>query len=322
MIFISHRHADAHIARVVKEHLMLWGFHNDAIFQSSGPGTSPSAGQGGPRPGGRLRDEIQAALYQTKVVILIYTQADEDWAWCMFECGLATDPQKPEGTRVILFQCNEYEPLPGPFEGEVVIKVDNNGIRGFTTHLLCEDEFIPGEPARFQGDDPVRRLSDAFYAELRRVIRPPRPLEERHRWDSFTLRLQSVPDDLRDEETDGRIMQRILESELTVVRYFGEALMHFGYATIEEGLTLQKLVDRWKVHPKTPTAEGDDWVQALYSEIHRTIKNFPAGPEWHELVSVTYGTPYYPVVNHARILPDESMEFDVFFFRSLKRVAG
>ena len=83
-IFISHRFADKAIADVVRQHLGIWGF-DTAIFQASAPGLGPRAGE-------NITDELKEALCNSKLVILLFTTTDYDWAYCMWECGLAHTP--------------------------------------------------------------------------------------------------------------------------------------------------------------------------------------------------------------------------------------
>jgi len=77
-IFLSHRFADKPIADVIRRNLARWGF--DDIYQA------------GPRLGDPLTDELRDVLEDVDLVILVYTVTDEEWSWCMWECGLATHP--------------------------------------------------------------------------------------------------------------------------------------------------------------------------------------------------------------------------------------
>jgi hypothetical protein len=290
-IFISHSHVDKRIADVVRQHLNRWGFANSTIFQSSEPGL-------GPKPGGRLTDEIKAALYQAKVVILLHTRADEDWSWRMFECGLATDPQKSDATRLILFQCNEYEPLPGPFEGVVIVKVNESGIHDFVKRFLSVDDFLPGEKARYPTDgipeDTLRDLSDSFYKDLRGSISHSRAPKERYRWDRLALRLDADGYRFSSETTEDELYTMV-QDKLVVTHIFGEALRHFGYANLEDGLKLSDLVRRWKEEIGDRDNVSQGWIKGLCLELQRAIKNAPADPTWEKLESAYYHKLYYLV---------------------------
>jgi len=179
-IFLSHRFADKAIADTVRRHIGTWGFDNE-IFQASAPG-------GGPTVGALVTEDIKDALYHAKLVILIYTLSDYDWAFCMWECGLATHPKRQD-TRTIVFQCNPHD-TPKTFEGQLLVKVDSEGIKNFTVQFFKHDSFFPGEEAVRQDikEETVSNLSTALYNELKAAI-PTGRLENRHRWDFLVLQL-------------------------------------------------------------------------------------------------------------------------------------
>ncbi len=102
-IFISHRHTDSQIANVINKHLRRWGFPPNSIYQSS------AATGRGPRIGEPLAQNLLDALSRANAVLLVYTFAKDDWSYCMWECGVATDPQSPN-TRIIVFQTTDDIP--------------------------------------------------------------------------------------------------------------------------------------------------------------------------------------------------------------------
>src|SRR6202035_3521620 len=96
-LFISHKHGDRKIADVFREFVYQRTNREVSVFQSS------AADSETPELGRVLSAELKEALWQTGVVILIYTTEDQDWQWCMWECGVATNPASPD-TRIIVFQ--------------------------------------------------------------------------------------------------------------------------------------------------------------------------------------------------------------------------
>src|SRR5215468_4421154 len=92
-IFISHKHADHSIADVIREFVERRSNREVTVFQSS------SGESEGPELGRPLTNELKNALWKAGIVILIYTSEDQDWQWCMWECGVATNPHSPD-TRV------------------------------------------------------------------------------------------------------------------------------------------------------------------------------------------------------------------------------
>lgn len=183
MIFLSHRFADKRIADVVRRHLGLWGFDTQC-YQASAPGLGPKAGE-------FITLDIKEALYEAKLVILIYILTDYDWSFCMWECGLATHPTKTD-TRTIVLQCNPND-TPRIFANQLLIEASEEGIHNFTIQFFREEGFFPGRPALRPDitDAVVADYSHAFYAELIASI-PPGQHEERYRWDYIILHYRSL----------------------------------------------------------------------------------------------------------------------------------
>ncbi|MEE8524970.1 MAG: toll/interleukin-1 receptor domain-containing protein, partial [Thermoanaerobaculia bacterium] len=97
-IFISHRHDDKPIADVLKKHLLGWAISEDRIFLSSSVDNAPQIG-------GALQDELQKALYEARVLFFLFTSSGADWSWCIYEIGLATDPETH--TRIVVLKCTD-----------------------------------------------------------------------------------------------------------------------------------------------------------------------------------------------------------------------
>jgi hypothetical protein len=311
-IFISHRFADQAIADVIANNLRRWGC--DDIFQAGAPGS-------GPQPGGSLPNELKEALHASKLVILVYTLADEDWSWCLWECGLATHPIKFD-TRTVVFLCGKNS-QPKPLVDLVMVKADAASIRDFTTHFHRKEDFFPGEPALRPAisDQTLDDLSRTFYQELAQVL-PLGEREERYRWDCFTLTLQrSLAETLKNETNETSLLDSLQDTLLVAddPLPFGDALRHFGYANFEPNLRLRDLVERWTYETQS-RARPADWIIGLSREIVRAIRNQPAKPEWQQLNSVVFpDLSLYPVLNHMRVLPDGSMEFDIYLYNVLQQ---
>lgn len=308
-IFISHRFADREIADIVRRHLGGWGFDNE-IFQASAPGHGPAAGAA-------ITDELKKALEEAKLFLLTFTLADHDWSYCMWECGLATHPRNLN-TRTIVLQCNLHD-SPKTFEGQVLVRVDPEGIKNFVTQLHRDENFFPGEPAYRPDitDDTINYYSESFYRDLEGVI-PKGMHEERHRWDFLTLHMTQAQIEALVGDGDRDAAMRTLPKECAVTYSFGEALKHFGYANIEPNLTLHKLIERWDIATRGRDNRSEEWIRELSSEIFRAMENSPANPEWKDFNSAFYkGSWFHPVLNHVSVLPDGSMEFQIYLYRSL-----
>ena len=134
-IFISHKHADRSIADAVREFVERKSNREVAVYQSS------SGKSQGPELGRPLTNELKNALWKVGIVILIYTSEDQDWHWCMWECGVATNPHSPD-TRVIVFQCSPE--IPRVFQDQVRVNARNkDDVLKFVREFLTHTHFFP-----------------------------------------------------------------------------------------------------------------------------------------------------------------------------------
>ena len=117
VLFISHKHSDKDIADEIREFVEGWTAGRVKVFQSS------SAEAAGPKIGRRLSDELKQALREASVVLFLHTRADDDWSTCMWEIGVATDPEKPD-TKVVLLSCGDKVPLV--FDDQVRVNFDSS----------------------------------------------------------------------------------------------------------------------------------------------------------------------------------------------------
>ena len=105
-LFISHKHFDRQIAEVLGRFIEERSAARIKVYLSSSPDFP------GPRFGKALNAQLRDALWRTELLILVYTSADQDWSYCMWECGMAAHPHGPN-TTLIVFQCGPD--IPGPF---------------------------------------------------------------------------------------------------------------------------------------------------------------------------------------------------------------
>src|SRR5262249_43431298 len=134
-IFISHKHIDRDIADAVREFVERRSNREVAVYQSS------SGASEGPELGRPLTQELKNALWKAGIVILIYTSEDQDWQWCMWECGVALNPHSPD-TRVIVFQCSPE--TPRVFQDQVRVNArDKEDLLKFVRQFLTDTHFFP-----------------------------------------------------------------------------------------------------------------------------------------------------------------------------------
>src|SRR5215472_8598927 len=102
-LFISHKHADSKIAEVVGNFIEARSSGSVKVHLSSSPDFQ------GPKYGQNLNAQLRKALWETDVLVLIYTSADQDWQYCMWECGVATHPSSSP-SNIVVFQCGSDVP--------------------------------------------------------------------------------------------------------------------------------------------------------------------------------------------------------------------
>ncbi len=315
LVFISHRHADKAIASVLNEHLQKWQVSKDQIFQSSDS-------KGGANIGGNVNKELTDALSEARLVLLVYTTADADWSYCMWECGVAMDPARgTTSTRVIVFRTTEEEP-PVLRDLVSVPIYDKTEVKRFVTDFFQKSGWIKEKEAFFPKitDKILDDYTDALFEDLERVA-PKEKEEERRRWDVFTLALdaQTVQKVLEtDKSANGKTSWDLIQKQSVVVYDFGEALKHFGYVPQKRGLSLGDLIERWseEMAEEKEDATPREWIDELCTEMLRAIKDRPSKPIWALMRSRHYrGWWFYPIVNHVRVKGDGSMEFDVYMYR-------
>ena len=306
-IFISHRHADKPIADVFVKHLQLWNVPKNALFQSSDH-------RFGAEIGAALKDELRKALGEAHLVILLFTDADADWQFCIWETGVATDPgDATPATRVAVFQAGMD--LPRVFNDEVVFKMSEEDIRRFVQQFHTTKGFYHSGSAHQPDVDPgiIRQRAEDLFRDLREVI-PEGKREERYRWDNFQLWI--APESVKEiKEATGERRVQIIQSAAEVRNPFGSALLHFGYTT-NTGLTFADLTARWSRNQKPRSSVPNGWIQEICEEINRALDSEPAVPPIELMLSShVQSWWFYPIVNHARVMPDGSFQFEIYLYR-------
>ena len=83
-----------------------------------------------------MNKELLGALSEVRLVLLVYTVADADWSYCMWECGVAVDPtQGDTPTRIVVFRATED--VPNVLQDLVSVRTSNeHDIKSFVQTLL------------------------------------------------------------------------------------------------------------------------------------------------------------------------------------------
>lgn len=315
-IFISHRHDDSRIASALRKQLQSWGIPEESIFQSSSNKQSGKIGRS-------IKGDIRQFLEEAKLVILIYTHPEVNWDYCMYECGLATNPGSVQ-TNVIVFQCTASQPRV--FNDELLISTDYDGIHRFTHQFHKKNDFFPGLPAYIPdfGEEGMSIRSNSLFDALKPLL-PSQAARNDIRWGYFTLFLSpeiksaiKKPNSINESYEACRDLRR----HLFVSGADGFGLRHFGYQEYEPDLSLEKLVQRWNSNisslvEEKDTARNMEWVTELEMEICRSVRNDSPQILWSPLKSVYPHIDWLvcPVINEIRYKSDGSVELVIFMYR-------
>lgn len=305
LIFISHKHSDRAIANVVRSFITEQSGGRMRVFQSSDPSAS------GPRIARHLNSELRKALWEASAVILIYTNPDSDWGYCMWECGVATHPESPD-TSVIVFQCSSS--APELFAGQVHVDTrQSTSVEKFVRQFMTDPEFLPPghEPITgYERNDPkVAAVATRFLDDLRAVL-PEGGIEEWPAHPYVQLQLAAatakrIADAVPEERRSA------IRTEATVSECDREATSLFGMARFREMLTLDELFRVWRVaHPEVSEA----WLESLTDQIARAVQwQFPI-LKWAAMPG-SDDRLHAPVLTRVRSIPSSGvMQFDVYFY--------
>jgi hypothetical protein len=313
LVFISHRHQDKPLADVIARFLRGSSGGRVDVFQSS------DAESDGPRAGGNLTDQLRDALWKAGLVILLYTRQDADWAWCMFECGLALQPNTPD-TRLKVFTCGN--PGPPQFLGRVVVKTTERAdVQRFTNDYLTEADFFPDlhekvAPGFFPNDANVVEAAGRLFTDLQGIDLPQE--EKIDEWPAFpflqleiaaedAIRLAAdIPRDVRLRET----REVLLAAPITDSDSEGARI--FGRRTLDPGTTFGSLLKGWCDTFGDPSPA---WMDALVPQVSQAIQWAWPNLRWELMRSIDDrdATLYGPVVTRIRRWPSKRMQFDVSF---------
>lgn len=320
VLFISHLHEDKPIADAMR----------DFIENKCAPGLikvyQSSDSQRAPRVGKKLNEELRTQLGEAGVVVCIYTSADHDWSYCMWECTIATEVE-PEATLVLFQFTNDY---PAPFQE--LVRVDAReltSIRGFVNNLFTEREFFGGfhtalAPALQPNADPLLERADAFHEVLKGLT--PGGIVEWPAWGYIMLEFPG--EDIRrinaEPSGDRRVAltDEILRGSAQIVQGDRTARGLFGRARFPDGLAFSDVLRDWK--DKYPDA-AERWVDSLARQIECAARDSFPLTDWVVMQGATQSTELcIPVVMWIRTLPSGDMQFDVYFIpvRDVDEVTG
>ncbi|MFC7738257.1 hypothetical protein ACFQX4_21080 [Roseomonas sp. GCM10028921] len=312
-LFISHKHSDRLIASTLSDFLRQRSAGQVRIFQSSDPKYE------GPRIGRNLNQQLREALWQTDALILLYTTEDQDWHYCMYECGLATDRGAPASSIYVLQAGDDW---PKVYTDTVRMNARAlDDLRRFMRDFFRSPDFF----ARRQ--KPLNlRISEAdcdqyakdLHEELLKVLPPvPSTTEIWQAWPFLTIEMATPTIDAafaafaaqpaRAPLPDA-VYHSLLEGS-TVSRYNSLIPPLFGRASLPETLPLKDLLaDR----PAAPG--GEAWLRCCLGQVLRGAKRGIVSMNWSPLREPGDDKQYLPALCEVRNMPRRGvMAFDVHF---------
>lgn len=309
-VFISHKHKDKEIAKVVGDFMRDASGNRLEIYLSSDPRYK------GTRAGADLSSELDKAIAESGVVILVYTgkSAKVDWEYCIYECAFA----RSQKIRVIVLQC--VDDAPSPFLGTVrTLVADKANIHKFTKDFLTSPDFLRGqkEPVTaFSPDDAViEEKAGDFHKKLTGAIATHlgRDPEQWSAWPTMRLRLgsDSIAKIRKSDRGDRVAVVRLELLERAEVAESSGADQIFGVG-IDDGQSFGSLVASWQESYEDDEA---DWLESVCSQIEAFArKRFPVLREVR-LPEVQGTSSVIPIVtNMLSFPPGGDKEFEIKFY--------
>jgi hypothetical protein len=185
LIFISHRHIDRDLAIKVADWLKVATTGNVDIFLSSD-------GLLGTEVARSITDQIRVKVAQAAIMFTVYTDEEADWAWVMFEMGIAMDPNTPV-TKVIVLQCGPEGPRILPDFKRVKMGLEDDRV-GLVRDIFSEG-FFPTHPNLKLGgpkvDEEVLRAQAAqLWDQVSALISPPDATRKQQWWPYPWIRIE------------------------------------------------------------------------------------------------------------------------------------
>lgn len=167
-VFISHKHTDRVLADRLRQLIDELSGGDVTTYVSSS--VQPEG-----RRFGTLDGELKAALASAAVVILLYTDPIDNWEYCLWECGVATDPTDATATRVEVFSIGGSVPAPyetslyvtvgsarSPSDGSSAISDDDRvSIGNFARSFTKSDDFWLDGGGALRKNMPEQTIDDA-----------------------------------------------------------------------------------------------------------------------------------------------------------------
>jgi hypothetical protein len=312
LLFISHKHADSNIAQVLAEFVETRSNNQIKVHLSSSPDFQ------GPKFGKNLNAQLREALWNSDVLLLVYTSPDQDWQYCMWECGVATHPMSPD-TSIIVFQCGNE--APAPFNDVMRVNAyKSDDIKRFTDQLLRDPNFftsLKGPLAPSLRDTYVENFSKELHKNLGEVL-PQLSDGLSEEWPTWPFMRIELPRSEVDRMTQTAESERP-QITLEMVKNFGEvadsdprAAQLFNQNGLPPRMKFSSLLTLWKnAYPNLDAA----WFESCCEQIMMgAARGFPV-IRLTSLKQIGGDVEYTPVLSRVRRAPSgRSLQFDFYFY--------
>jgi hypothetical protein len=310
-LFISHKHSDRDIAEVVANFIENRSNGQVKVYLSSSPDFQ------GPRYGPNLNAQLRDALSKSDVLILIYTTADNDWQYCMWECGFASRPSTPP-TNIVIFQCGSDVPVP--FQDVLRVKVTNpDDLKRFADQFLRDKGFFPSAGhalAPALRDSYIDEAAQDLHQKLLLVLpEPPTSADEWSAWPFLKIELPSSQADklaLASEGTRLKLAQQIVRDHANIVESDSRAPQLFGMGGFPADMKFELLLNLWK--GSYPDLDAT-WFDSCCEQIAvGAARGFPI-IRWAPLRQVGGDSEFTPVLSRIKRVPYGSVaHFNLYFY--------
>ena len=313
LLFISHRHADRQIADVLRRFLSSRSLGKISVFQSSSVGHTLEIGK-------NINQQLMEKLDKANPIVLLYTTTDQDWSYCMWECGIATNPASPQNTRIIVLQCATVF-FPTLFADRVRVNIQNReDLQTFTKDFLTDPCFFPELGQAIAPDiEPngpeVRDAAEELYQKFQKVIPPLQaPPEEWSAWPFLQLEISLEHADRICKTQPGQRFQvaSTVIQESCLISAGGEAQQLFGMAGFPKGTAFKTLIEIWK--ERNPQSEPK-WLESIYAQLLSGVQWQLPDLSWALMRGVN-NVWYVPVLNCVRKISTQNcIQFDIYFYK-------
>ncbi len=311
LLFISHKHADKEIATAISKFITQKTMGKVAIHQSSAYALD------GPRLGANINAELNQKLWDCDTLLLIYTSVDNDWSYCMYECGVATNPKSGE-TRIIVFQCGKDG--PDLYKDKLRVNVrQQEDINKFTRQLMTDPGFFPSltEPLFADIDkETIETYAKDLFLGIGKTL--PEPVDNIEEWTAWPfLRIQLPQSEIlkinNTPVTDQlKTATEVIRNSGIVIKSDSRISQVFGQTSLRENAKFIELLDKWKEkYPDDDALWFASCCEQILTGIKRgfpVIKNAP-------LKEVDGSREFTPVLSRIKYIAFAGeTQFDIYFY--------